>query len=59
MLNITSFLYIYPMRPLLLIILYSAIAPKLFASMGDTTAYSYVSGGKVVGKEWAVQKEKN
>ena len=48
------------MRPIFLIILFSAIAQGLFASTGDTTFYHYVKvGGKVVGQEWVVQKDKN
>ena len=48
------------MRPLILIILFIAISRSLFASTGDTTFYHYVKvGGKVVGQEWVVQKEKN
>ena len=43
----------------MLIILFSAISRSLFASTGDTTFYHYVKIGKVVGQEWAVQKEKN
>jgi hypothetical protein len=47
------------MRQIFLIIFYSTMALTLFASAGDTTFYSYVSNGKITGKEWVVQKEKN
>ena len=44
----------------MLIILFIAISRSLFASTGDTTFYHYVKvGGKVVGQEWVVQKEKD